>query len=679
MPDSSLTIVISAADKSSKILNDIQRELDDTRQSLNHLATATDKVSVAQAKNIAKTNGIKKAWGDFRSQVPGLNSALNLLTNPITLVAAGLAATAKIMKDSVKETIAYADQVRDLSRSLGTTAEESSKLIQVADDLFVSYGTLTVAMKTAQRQGINPNIEGLMGLAEKYQALKDPAERAAFALKTFGRSGLEMTKILEKTPDQLKAMGDALEGSNLIMSQDSVDAAYKYKQAMDELGDTWQGLKYQIGTSLIPALTEATKGFATHAGATISLLNAAKSGKITWGEYIAQSAKVTWSAYNAADAQAWLTRKLAEQRAGIIQSTGASDGFIQRMAQLATTEEEAAEATEFFNKISLATPPNIKAAADALGKYSDTAEEIERRNKRLALAQDLVNQSMSDLSTMVSGTLGPDLEDFNETQAGLYDEAEKLRSKISELEAKKYLTDAQREELDANKTKLGEIGDQITQNADDHEQATKRILFDMLVQRAAIDGTSTAEAAFLLKVAEGYGLIDEATATSMKAADEAMLGLAYGAGFAEVISKFETANGLVGGISSKLNGMNGKTFETNLVINVRQSGGGVNIQGGQFTTSGGGGGGGAPAPTGGPPRGTPGFRGARGLDMTVPAGYPNDSAIYRATSGERVTITPANQVTNNNNNRQTMTMNIITNAPVSTLLRDYRMMQARAG
>jgi len=314
MPDASLNIVISAVDKSSAKMDEVRQMFAGAKQDLDKLKASVDKTTAAEKKHADQTKGLTKAWGDFRNQVPGLDKALTLLTNPITLIGAGLAATGKIMKDSVQETIAYADQVRDLSRALGTTSEESSKLIQVADDLFVSYDTMKIAMKKAQVEGINPNIEGLMQLAKEYQNIQDPAERSAFAIKMFGKAGMEMTKILEKTPAELQKMADALEGSNLILSKDSVDAAYKYKQAMDELGDTWQGLKYQIGSALIPALTEATKGFTTHAAATIGLLNAAKSGKITWGEYIAQSAKVTWTSYEAADAQVWLNGKLVEAR-----------------------------------------------------------------------------------------------------------------------------------------------------------------------------------------------------------------------------------------------------------------------------------------------------------------------------------------------------------------------------
>jgi len=106
-------------------------------------------------------------------------------------------------------------------------------------------------MKSALRQGITPNIEGIKGLAEQYQSLKSPADKAAFALKMFGKNGLEMAKILEKTPDQIQAMADALEGSSLIMSQDAVQAAKEYRLKLDEMNDSWTALTVTVGTKAI--------------------------------------------------------------------------------------------------------------------------------------------------------------------------------------------------------------------------------------------------------------------------------------------------------------------------------------------------------------------------------------------------------------------------------------------
>jgi len=167
-----------------------------------------------------------------------------------------------------------------------------------------------------------------------------------------------------------------------------------------------------------------------------------------------------------------------------------------------------------------------------------------------------------------------------------------------------------------------------------------------LMQRAAIDGLTTDEVTMITTVAQKWGLIDEASARAMKAADQAMIDLDNGQGINDVISKFETMSGLIGGISGYLYDMNGKKFTTYYEIVTS----GTNYHYTPPTGGGGGGGGGTPAPTG------TGWRprfpgdlppgGARGLDMIVPSGFPNDTYPVRATSGEHVAITPAGGATN---------------------------------
>jgi len=71
----------------------------------------------------------QKAVNAFKDEIPGLGKALNLLTNPAVLAGSAIVALGKFAQDSFKEYVAYADQVRDLSRALDTNAEESSKLI----------------------------------------------------------------------------------------------------------------------------------------------------------------------------------------------------------------------------------------------------------------------------------------------------------------------------------------------------------------------------------------------------------------------------------------------------------------------------------------------------------------------------------------------------------------------
>ena len=208
--------------------------------------TAKDNASGNLKKITGAIDGVSKS-------VLGIN--LTDIINPATMAAAALGTVAAVVKKGVADFAAYGEQVGDVSRKLGITAEESSKLIQVADDLEVDYSVLTQAMKEGLKDGIIPSIDGLADLATEYQSLTNPADRAAFATEKFGRAGLEMQKILETAPEKLKEMGEAVELSGLLMDEQGVKAAKEYRLAVDSLGDSWSGLVARVMPGVVKGLT----------------------------------------------------------------------------------------------------------------------------------------------------------------------------------------------------------------------------------------------------------------------------------------------------------------------------------------------------------------------------------------------------------------------------------------
>lgn len=237
-----------------------------------------------------------------------------------------------------------------------------------------------------------------------------------------------------------------------------------------------------------------------------------------------------------------------------------------------------------------------------------------------ALAEEHLQRAMSDLDAVVNGKLGPALRDHIEDQEELREKAEELRGEIAKLEGEKYLTNEQKEQLAGLKGDLEEVEGQITANADAHGEATKRILFDILTQRAAIDGLTQAEYEALLGVAEHYGLIDEATATAMRAADEFFGGLQEDAEVS--IQDIQQLDMAMRGLPT----LHNFTVKVNVVQR-----GVIYTEEGEPV---------APLPPGGPLEPGQVIGGARGLHGFIPPGFPNDSFLLAATSGERVDITP---------------------------------------
>lgn len=158
----------------------------------------------------------------------------------------------------------YAAQVRDLGRITGTGAEETSKLIQAADDLTISYESLQKALWFASKNGIEVNIDSLARLADEYVALGSASEQAAFLAQKFGKGGAEMGKLLEKGGTGVRSMTDAISGS-LVLTDEAVVAAREYEMQVDQLNDSWLAFKVTIGSGVVPELNKMLWGLNNNA------------------------------------------------------------------------------------------------------------------------------------------------------------------------------------------------------------------------------------------------------------------------------------------------------------------------------------------------------------------------------------------------------------------------------
>ena len=137
---------------------------------------------------------------------------------------------------------AYDQQVKELMLRTGGTAEETSRLIQTVDDAGISYETLSTAMRFAVKNGIEPNIESIARLSTEYLALNGPVERGQFLLDKFGRSGMDMARIMDMGGEAILNMSQAVE-KNLIVTDDAIQASEEYRVKVDNLSDSFEGLK----------------------------------------------------------------------------------------------------------------------------------------------------------------------------------------------------------------------------------------------------------------------------------------------------------------------------------------------------------------------------------------------------------------------------------------------------
>lgn len=240
MGQSNLQIAISA-------LNNATDEIQGLSAELKGLKDNTDAANASTKDANATNKDAKSGVGDLIQQVTGLNLAE-------ISVGGAIVAGIEAMKASIDTTLELAGETRKLDTLTGMTAEQSSRLIAVTDDLGISQQTLVLGIQAAIKHGLEPNMQGLEQLGNQYKAIQDPIAQSKWLLTEFGRQGANLAPLFQASTDQLQALGDMAQRQGLVMSQDGVQAAKEFQIQVNELKDSFKGLEVEIGTAVLPAL-----------------------------------------------------------------------------------------------------------------------------------------------------------------------------------------------------------------------------------------------------------------------------------------------------------------------------------------------------------------------------------------------------------------------------------------
>ena len=250
-----------------KYTSDLRKVETSTQNATKKVSASVNQLSNAGAPFVSMSSKMVGAASNTNGALAGMSNAMGgagismaaLATGALVAIPA-LIAVGKAAIGAANDAMELGLAVSDMSDKLGTSAEESSRLIAMADDLRIPTTSLATAFRTLMQNGIQPTTENLIRLGEQYRAIVDPVKRAEFAMETFGaRSGLEMTRLLQTSREELTAMGNEHERLNLIMGQDGVQSAKAYNASLDNLGDAWQGLKIAFGTPIMGTITIAIR------------------------------------------------------------------------------------------------------------------------------------------------------------------------------------------------------------------------------------------------------------------------------------------------------------------------------------------------------------------------------------------------------------------------------------
>jgi hypothetical protein len=245
----------------------------------------------------AKINTVNKSMGGLQGAGKKLADGFQSLTG-FSMGAAGAIGIAGLAigkvtdftKQAISETTSYNKTVREMTQVLGLNADETSRIIQVADDWGISIEAVRTSLAFMNKTGVTPSIDNLAKLADEYVASTDKAAFAAKAVKTLGRGYQTLIPLLALGGDGFRDAAAGIDQS-LIATDEGIKASREYEVVMDDLNDTVTGLKYELANGLIPTLVDllgtvnkSTKRITDESAAWKHLKELHEAGLITQGQ-----------------------------------------------------------------------------------------------------------------------------------------------------------------------------------------------------------------------------------------------------------------------------------------------------------------------------------------------------------------------------------------------------------
>ena len=106
---------------------------------------------------------------------------------------------------------------------------------------------------------IRPTEAVLLDLAEKFARMPDGADKAALAVKLFGKEGLAIIPFLNQGREGIAALMEEAQRLGLVMSEDVARASEVFNDNLTRLSAIFEGVQRQIGAAVIPILADFTE------------------------------------------------------------------------------------------------------------------------------------------------------------------------------------------------------------------------------------------------------------------------------------------------------------------------------------------------------------------------------------------------------------------------------------
>lgn len=424
------------------------------------------------------TSSLDKGLGGSKSQLLGFGKELAKATIGTLSLATATYKAGKAVIDSIRDWADYADTMRMTAEMAGITTEEMSKIVQAADDFRVPIETMQRSMEMALKNGFTPTIDNLAALSDELLAIEDPATRAAKASEIFGKSYADMMPFLLAGGDAIRDATESISDS-LVVTQQAADDAKAYKDAVDELSDSWTGLKNTLGREVLPVITEVFNQINES-----NSISALREQFNDVAKAALEAGKITKDQYNDAMKQAYDRTKTTDETVEFLE---------YHLAMLGVTSESTASSTEDLSDAESGLSESALLAADAAIEAAE--------------AQAKMNAELENITSLEGNYQG--IIDLAYDYTDMLEEKETLQIERQKLINQGWSEQSQKvKDLDAN---IAGIDASMAELAD-------RVTLDMFQATIAVGGVTQAELGAYMQMAIDMGYMSEEGAKAAMAA-----------------------------------------------------------------------------------------------------------------------------------------------------------------
>ena len=258
--------------------NTLGRELNQSEKELNDVEREFQQTGKAADDSGEKISKFSKIGGALK----GVGVAM---TASLAAVGTATVAAGKKLTGLANDTAAAGDTIDKSSQKLGLSAEAYQEWDYVLSQSGVDIESAGMGFKTLTNQ-IDAAKKGSKDAQERFaklgismddinklsreelftkaitgmQGLADNTDRAALANQLFGRSGQQLAPLFNSTAQSTEELKQKAHELGFVMSDESVKAAVDYTDSMDTLKRTFEGVKNNIVSQLLPGFTSITTG-----------------------------------------------------------------------------------------------------------------------------------------------------------------------------------------------------------------------------------------------------------------------------------------------------------------------------------------------------------------------------------------------------------------------------------